>query len=139
MPSALQDLVADADFFLGFGRQRDADGVADPGPQQRADTERRLDRAADQSAGFCHAEVQRAIDLVRELLVGGDGEEDVAGFDRDLILAEAVVLENADMVERAFDQRLGAGLAIFLEQVLLEAAGVDPDADRAAVGAWPPR
>ena len=38
------------------------------------------------------------------------------------------------MVERAFDQRLGAGLAIFLEQVLLEAAGVDADADRAAVG-----
>ena len=43
------------------------------------------------------------------------------------------------MVERAFDQRLGAGLAIFLEQVLLEAAGVDPDADRAAVGARPRR
>ena len=38
------------------------------------------------------------------------------------------------MIERAFDQRLGAGLAIFLEQVLLEAAGVDADADRAAVG-----
>ena len=70
-----------------------------------------------------------------ELLVGGDGEEHVARLHRDLIFAEVVVLEDADMVERAFDQRLGAGLAIFLEQVLLEAAGIDPDADRAAVGA----
>ena len=69
-----------------------------------------------------------------ELLIGGDGEEHVAGLHRDLIVAEVVVLENADMVERAFDQRLGAGLAIFFEQVLLEAAGVDADADRAAVG-----
>ena len=45
-----------------------------------------------------------------------------------------MVLEHADMVERAFDQRLGAGLAIFFEQVLFEAAGIDADADRAAVG-----
>ena len=74
-----------------------------------------------------------------ELLVGGDGEEHVARLHRDLIFAEAVVLEDADMVERAFDQRLGAGLAIFLEQVLLEAAGIDADADRAAVGRAPRR
>jgi hypothetical protein len=45
-----------------------------------------------------------------------------------------MVLQQLDMVERAFDQRLGAGLAIFLEQVLLEAAGIDADADRAAIG-----
>ncbi len=70
-----------------------------------------------------------------ELLVGGDREEHVAGLHRDLVVAEAVVLEDPDMVERAFDQRLGARLAVFLEQVLLEAAGIDPDADRAAVGA----
>jgi len=38
------------------------------------------------------------------------------------------------MVERAFDQRLGTGLAIFFEQVLLQASGIDPNADRAAVG-----
>ena len=43
------------------------------------------------------------------------------------------------MVERAFDQRLGARLAIFLEQVFLEAAGIDADADRAAVGLAPRR
>src|SRR3546814_10339820 len=38
-----------------------------------------------------------------------------------------------DMVERAFDERLGAGLAIFFEQVFFEAARVDADANRAAV------
>ena len=37
------------------------------------------------------------------------------------------------MVERALDQRLRTGLAIFLEQVLLEAPRVDTNADRAAV------
>ena len=45
-----------------------------------------------------------------------------------------MVLEQLDVIERALDQRVGARLAVFLEQVLLEAAAVDPDADRAAVG-----
>jgi hypothetical protein len=41
-----------------------------------------------------------------------------------------MVLEDTDMVERALDQRLGTRLAIFFEQVLLEASGIDSDADR---------
>jgi hypothetical protein len=45
-----------------------------------------------------------------------------------------MILEQADMVQCAFDQRLGARLAIFFEQVLFQAAGIDPDADRAAIG-----
>ena len=63
----LQDLVADADFLLRLGRKRDADRVADPGPKQRADADRRLDRAADQAAGLGDAEVQRAVHRVGEL------------------------------------------------------------------------
>ena len=78
--------------------------------------------------------MKRAVDLFGKLLVGGNGEEDVASLHRDLIFAEIVVLEYADMVERAFDQRFRAWLPIFLEQVLLEAAGIDADADRAAIG-----
>ena len=132
---ALQDLIADANLFLRLRRERHADRVADPRPQQRADADRRLDGPADQAAGLGHAEVERAIDLARELLVGGDREEHVGGFDRDLVVPEIMVLQNADMVERAFDQRFRAGLAIFFEQVLFEAAGIDPDADRAAIGA----
>ena len=45
-----------------------------------------------------------------------------------------MILEDANMVQRAFDQRLGTWFAIFFEQVLFEAAGVDADADRAAIG-----
>ena len=44
-----------------------------------------------------------------------------------------MVLEQLDMVERRLDQRVGAWLAIFLEQVALQAAAIDADADRAAV------
>jgi hypothetical protein len=45
-----------------------------------------------------------------------------------------VILEQADMVQRGFDERFGTGLAIFLQQVPLEAAGIDADPDRAAIG-----
>jgi len=37
------------------------------------------------------------------------------------------------MVERGFDHRLGAGLAVTLQEFLLQRAGVDADADRAIV------
>src|SRR5438128_6488051 len=130
---AFQNLIADSNLFLRLRRQRYPDGVADPGPQQRTDAERRLDRSADEPAGLGHAEMERTIDLVRELLVSGDGEEYVGRLDRDLVVPEIVILEDPDMVERALDQRFRTRLAIFFEQVLLEAAGIDPDADRAAV------
>ena len=105
-----------------------------PAHSSDAHADRGFDRAADQPAGLGNAQVERAIDRVGELVIGGDGEEQVRRLHRDLVIAEVVVLEDADMVERAFDQRLGAGLAIFFEQVAFEAAGVDADADRAAIG-----
>src|SRR3954470_24141295 len=79
--------------------------------------------------------MKRAIDRVRELLISSDREEYVAGFDRHFIVAKPMVLEDPDMIERAFDQRLRAWLAIFFEQILLQATGIDADADRALVGA----
>ena len=51
----------------------------------------------------------------------------------DLTGVEILVLEQLDMVERAFDQSLGAGLAVLLEQVALERARVDSDPHGAAV------
>ena len=105
-----------------------------PAHSSDAHADRRLDRSADQAAGLGNAEMQRAIDRVGKLLIGGDREEQVAGLHRHLIVAEIMVLEDPDMVERALDQRLRAGLAIFFEQILLEASGIDPDADRAAIG-----
>ncbi len=84
---------------------------------------------------FGDTQVKRAIDLARELLISRDRKEHVAGFHRDLIFAEAMILEDANVVEGAFDQRLGARFAVLFQQVLFEAAGIDADADRAAVGA----
>ncbi len=80
------------------------------------------------------AEVQRAIHDLGELLIGRDCQEQVGRLHRDLVFVEVVILQDLDMVERALDQSLGAGLAIFLEQVLFEGARVYADADRAAIG-----
>ena len=77
--------------------------------------------------------MERAIDGSGELVIGGDRDEDVRRLHRDLVLAEVMVLEQTDMIERGFDQGLGTGLAIFFEQVALEAAGIDPDPHRTAV------
>jgi hypothetical protein len=57
---ALQDFEADPN-FLSARRRGDADRVADPEPQQRADADRALDRAAAQPPGLGDAEVERAI------------------------------------------------------------------------------
>src|SRR5207237_161901 len=73
----LQHLIADANFFLRLGRERNADGVADAAPQQHAQPDRALDRSADQPAGLGDAEVQRAIELAGQLGVGSDGQEHV--------------------------------------------------------------
>src|SRR6267154_986726 len=35
----LQEIETDADFFLGFGRKRNPDGIADSSPEQHADTD----------------------------------------------------------------------------------------------------
>jgi hypothetical protein len=64
------------------------------------------------------------------LLIGGDREKHVGGFARDLELEEIVVLEDLGVVERALDHRLGARLAIALQQVVFERAGIDDVAIR---------
>ena len=66
-------------------------------------------------------------------LIGGDGEEHVRGLHADLELVEVVVLAGCGRGERALDHRLGAGLAVFLQQVALQRAGIDADAHGAAV------
>ena len=97
----------------GLGRERDADGVADAGPQQRADADRGLHRAGARAARLGDAEVQRAVDGLGQLLVGGDRQEDVGRLHADLELVEVVVLQDARVVERALDHRLGQGSPYF--------------------------
>ena len=69
----LQDLPGDLDLLLGVeGRERDADRVADPVGQQRAEADGRLQRARPLGAGLGDAEVQRVRDPLAQQPVGGD-------------------------------------------------------------------
>ena len=129
----LEDLVADLHLLDRIGREADAQRVPDAHPQQVSKADRRLDRAGDPAAGFRHAQVQRRVGRVRHRHVGGRGQEHVRRLQADLVLAEIVVLEQPDMAQAALDHRLGAGLGIALQQVALERACVDADADGTAV------
>ena len=84
-------------------------------------------------AGLGDAQVQRAVDGLGQLLVGGHGHEQVGGLNADLELVEVVILQDARVVQRALDHGLGAWLAVFFQQVLFQRAGVDADAHGAAV------
>src|SRR3546814_18833097 len=77
--------------------------------------------------------MQRIIASFRQALIGGDGEEHVRRLHADLEFEKVIVLENADMVERALDHRLGAWLAVFLEQLAFERTGIDADTHGAAM------
>ena len=77
--------------------------------------------------------MQRVVAGFGQPLIGGDGEEHVGRLARDLELEEIVVLEDLGVVERALDHRLRAGLAVFLQKIAFERAGVDADPHRAAV------
>jgi hypothetical protein len=70
--------------------------------------------------------VDRGVGRLGQLLVGGGGEEDVGGLAADLELVEVVVLQEPDMVEAGFDHRLGAGLGVFLQQVLSRLPALTP-------------
>ena len=92
-----------------------------------------LDRALERRAGLGHAEVQRPVARLGEQLVGPHHHHRVVVLDRDLEVVEVVLLEEARLPHGALDERLGRGLAVLLEQPLVEAAGVDADPDRGAV------
>ena len=129
----LEHVEAGLDLLDRVGGEGDADGVADAGPEQRAHADGRLDGAGPRRAGLGDAQVQRAVDGFGQQLVGGHGQEQVGGLHADLELVEVVVLQDAGVAQRALDHRLGTRLAVALEQLALERAGVDADAHGAAV------
>lgn len=133
-PRALRVLVPDLDLLLRLGGQADADRVTDTGPQQAANADGALDRPADQAARFGDAQMQRTVHRLCQPVIGSHGQKHIAGFHRDLEFVEIVILQQLDVIERAFDQGFGAGLAVFFQQVLFQAARVYSDADRAAIG-----
>ena len=137
-PERLQDRDADLDLLDRRRRQRHPDGVADALGQQRAERDRGLDRALERRAGLGHAQVQRVVALLGQLPVGRDHHHRVVVLDRDLDVAEAVLLEQRALPQRRLDQRLGGGLAVLVQQPLVQRAGVDADPDRHPGVARPP-
>ena len=129
----LEDVEADAHLLYRIGRQRDPDRIADSGPQQRTDADRRLHRARDHAARLGDAQVKRIVAGLREALIGGGGKKDVGRLHRYLELAEIVVFQQPRVIERAFHHRFGTRLAVALQQFGLEASGVDADTHRAAM------
>ncbi len=132
-PSALEDLEADPHLLDRIGRQAHPDGVADPHPEQAPHADRRLDRAGHQPARLGDPEMDRRVGGLGQPLIGRRRQEHVRRLHADLELVEIVVLQDADMIEPALDHRLRARLAVFLQEMLLQRPGVDPDPHRAAV------
>src|SRR5690606_19406529 len=129
----LQDVEADLDLLDRIGGQGDADGVADARPKHVPHADGGFNRAGAQRARLSHAQVQGAVDGVGQLLIGGDRQEGVGRLHRNLELVEVQVLQDAGVVQGAFDHRVRTGLAVFLQQLLLQRPGVDADAHGAAV------
>ena len=134
-PQRFEHIEADLDLFHRVGGQAHADRVANPRPEEIAHADRGFDRADARAARLCNAEMQRRVCDFRELVIGGDGQENIRGFDRNFIIVEAFVIEHAGVHERALDHRVGARLAIFFQQFAFQRAAIDADTNGAAIGA----
>jgi hypothetical protein len=72
------------------------------------------------------AEVQRVLAALGEQAVGVDHHDRVVVLDRDLDVAEAVLLEQGALPERGLDQGFRGGLAVLGEQALVQRAVLTP-------------
>ena len=77
--------------------------------------------------------MQRTVDRVGQQLIGGDGHEHVGSLHADLELVKVVILKDGRMAKGALDHGLRTRLAVALQQLALQRAGVDADPHRAAV------
>ena len=76
--------------------------------------------------------MQRVVALFGQQLIRRDHDDGVVVLDADLDIAETVIFEQRRLPERRFDECLRGGLAVLLQNSLIQGAGVDPDADRDA-------
>ena len=134
-PERLEDPRADLDLLDRVVGERDADRVPDPFREERPDADGALHAAHRHRAGLGHAEVQRVVARLGEQTVRLDHHARIRVLHRDLDVEEAL-LEDARLVRRALDERLGRRRAVAFEQVLLERTGVHADPDR-TLRAWP--
>ena len=77
--------------------------------------------------------MERAVDGVGKLMVGGDGKKYIGCLHRNLEFMEVIVLKYARVFERRFNKRLRTGFGVFLQKMFLERAGIDTDPHRTAM------
>ena len=128
-----EDVEAGGDLGDRVAQERDADRVADAPEHDRADARGALERAVLPRARLGDPDVGRIVALRGVLGVALDGRRHVAGLQRDDDLAIAQPLGHLDVPQGALDHRLGAGEAVLVDQVFLEAARVDADPHRDAL------
>ena len=73
--------------------------------------------------------MQRIVALLGGQAVGLDHRLHIGGLDRDGDLVVVILFNQRDVVQRAVHHRLRGGVAVLCQDVLFQAAGVDPHAD----------
>src|SRR5512133_986596 len=129
-----QHFVAHAALVLAVAGQRDADGVAQALGQQDAHPDAGADGAAEGRTGLRDAQVEGVVHLLGQQAVGLHGADHVAGLEADLDVPETLALQDVNVAQGALHHGFGGGRAELLEQILLQAAAVDADADRNSLG-----
>ncbi len=71
--------------------------------------------------------MERAVNRVSQLGIGRHRQKNIRCLDRNLEFVEIVILQDTRMIERGFNQRLGAGFSVFFKQVTFQRSGIDPD------------
>src|SRR4030095_7222993 len=128
-PERFQDVDPDPHLFGRVRGERHADRVADALREKRTEPDRGLDRADSRRAGLGDAEVERVVDLVGEHAVGLDHHQGIGSLQRDLHLRIVQVFEDPDVPQGGLDHALGRGPVVPGQEIFLERAAVDADAD----------
>src|SRR5262249_4397543 len=141
----LQQLLRDLDFeravAAGLGRERDADGVADPLLEQDAHRRGRRDDTLRPHAGLGKAEVERVVGTARKVAIDRDQVLHRRNFRRqdDAVARQPDLLGPLRRQQRRLDHRLARHFARVLgrvrARVLVHQMGKELLVERAPVGA----
>ena len=129
----LQDRVADLDLLDRVVGERDADRVADPLGEQRADADGALHPADRHRARLGHARGAAGSRTSRRAVGRPRSSPARSSASREILMSTKSSSSRIRASLRArLDERLGGRRPVLLEEVLLERAGVDADPDRHA-------
>ena len=124
-----ENIQGGPDFLLRVRRQADPEGIADALAQQAADADGGFQHPQAGRAGLGDSQVQRIGRLLVEHAVGLHVHRYPGALDGDADIVEAAVVQQADVAQGAVHQGLGGDAAVFLQQLPLQGAAVDADAD----------